>query len=224
MELIKLKDNIYYSPHEEKRDRPVLGYIRGKRYSVMVDAGASAAHISSFYSALSCAGLPMPEYTAITHWHWDHTFGMCAVEGKTIAHVNTQPKLMEMRCSDDVFSYGDERMRVEYSDAKDISIILPNILFDGNLVLNLGDISCHIISIPSPHSDDASAIWIPEGRALFLGDATSPDYFNGGVYDAGELHKMAAWLEDRDFDVCLLGHSAPLSKAELMEYLHSLME
>lgn len=224
MELIKLENNIYYSPHDENRDRPVLGYIHGKHCSAMVDAGASTAHISGFYSALSSAGLPMPEYTAITHWHWDHTFGMCAVKGKTIAHMNTRPKLAEMCNSADVFSYGDNRMRVAYTDGREIVIALPDILFDGCLVLDIGEINCHIIKIPSPHSDDAAAIWIPEEKVLFLGDATSPDYFNGGVYDVAELHKMVVWLEGCDFEVCLLGHSDPLSKAELMEYLHGLRE
>lgn len=145
MELNQITEHVYYSPHEERRDRPVLGYIRGGHSSVMVDAGASAAHGNAFYSALSGAGLPMPAYTAITHWHWDHTFGMCAAKGETIAHRNTQPRLLEMRGSEDVFSFGDERMRMEYPDAGNIEIALPDILFESHLVLNIGDIHCHII-------------------------------------------------------------------------------
>ncbi len=224
MKLNQISDRIYYFPYEQQRDRPNLGHIHGERYSVMVDAGASAAHANEFYHAVSEAVLPIPAYTAITHWHWDHTFGMCAVKGRTISHRNTRPKLIEMRGSADLFSYGDERMRLEYPDAKDIVIVLPDILFESNLVLNMGDIHCHITKIPSPHSDDGAAIWIPEEKVLFLGDAASPDYFNNGVYDAAELHKMTAWLEGCCFETCLLGHSEPLSKSELMKYLHGLKE
>lgn len=26
-------------------------------------------------------GLPLPDITAVTHWHWDHTFGLGRVRG-----------------------------------------------------------------------------------------------------------------------------------------------
>lgn len=219
MELKQITKHVYYSPHEERRDRPVLGYINGEKYSVIVDAGASAAQANAFSDAFLGSGLTVPEFVVVTHWHWDHTFGMCAVKGKTIAHRNTQAKLVEMRESKDVFSFGDERMCLEHSNAQEIQIVLPDILFETCLVLCLGDIHCHIISIPSPHSDDATAVWIPEEKVLFLGDATSPNYFNGGVYNAKLLHEMICWLENCDFNICILGHSEPLSKTEIMEYL-----
>ena len=76
MELIKITDRISYLPGEQRTDRPLLYYIRGDRYSVAVDAGNSRAHVELFYSALTAAGLPLPKLTVLTHWHWDHTFGL----------------------------------------------------------------------------------------------------------------------------------------------------
>lgn len=222
--LQRISNRIYYAPHEQRRDRPLLGYIHGKNYSVMVDAGASAAHLGAVYAALAQAGLPRPAYTVITHWHWDHSFGMCAVSGSTIAHRNTLPKLVEMRESADPFAFGDARMRNEYGNGAEIRIVLPDILFEGSLILPMGDIHGQISKIPSPHSEDGVAVWIPEEKLLFLGDATSPDYFNGGTYEARALHELIAWLESCDFETCLLGHSEPLAKDALMAYLHSLTE
>lgn len=66
MELNQLSDKIYYSPYEELRDRPNLGYIRGERYSVMVDAGASVEHANVFYRLVQDAGFSVPECTIIT--------------------------------------------------------------------------------------------------------------------------------------------------------------
>lgn len=88
----------------------------------------------------------------------------------------------------------------------------------------MGNIHCHSIKIPSPHSDDSVAVWIPEEKVLFLGDATSPDFFNNDIYDMDELNKMIDWLEDCDFETCILGHSEPLSKNELMVYLDELLD
>ena len=41
MMLKKISECIYYLPPDSETDRPVLGYIRGDRYSLMVDAGNS---------------------------------------------------------------------------------------------------------------------------------------------------------------------------------------
>ena len=67
--LKKLTDRIWYFPFEEERDRPNMGYIRGDKWSLAVDAGHSAAHTQAFYKALQENGLPLPEITVLTHWH-----------------------------------------------------------------------------------------------------------------------------------------------------------
>ena len=81
MKLYRLTERIWVYPYEETRDRPNLSYIRGDRWSLAVDAGHSEEHTRAFYRALEEAGLPLPALTVLTHWHWDHTFGMHAVHG-----------------------------------------------------------------------------------------------------------------------------------------------
>ena len=55
--LNRLTERIWVYPFEEERDRPNLGYIRGDRWSLAVDAGHSDAHVAEFYRALEDAGL-----------------------------------------------------------------------------------------------------------------------------------------------------------------------
>ena len=86
MELYLAADRIWYSAYEEERDRPCLGYIRGNKFSVAVDAGHSDEHVREFYEALERENLPLPALTVITHWHWDHAFGMHTVHGMTVAN------------------------------------------------------------------------------------------------------------------------------------------
>ena len=59
--LVRLTDRVWFLPHDEPTDRPVLGYIRGDRLSLAVDAGASPAHVADFYRALADEGLPLPD-------------------------------------------------------------------------------------------------------------------------------------------------------------------
>ena len=85
MKLNRLTERVWVFPYEEERDRPNLGYIRGDRWSLAADAGHSEAHVKEFYKALEEEGLPLPRITVLTHWHWDHTFGMHAVHGLCLA-------------------------------------------------------------------------------------------------------------------------------------------
>ena len=123
--LIRTTDRVYYYPFDDTKDRPILGYIRGDEFSVAVDAGHSAEHVADFYAAIEEEGLPLPEVTVITHWHWDHTFGMHAVAGKTVASRRTQAHLLEVieeyagavsAASQDAHANADSSHPVKYTD------------------------------------------------------------------------------------------------------------
>ncbi|WP_375345892.1 MBL fold metallo-hydrolase [Priestia megaterium] len=95
--LKKLTDHVYYFPHSEETDRPVLGLICGEKYSFIVDAGNSPAHASLFLEEVEKMGVPPIKGVAITHWHWDHTFGIHAMNKYTISHHLTKKKLAYLK-------------------------------------------------------------------------------------------------------------------------------
>ena len=97
MELKRLSEHTWYLPFEEKRDRPNLCYIHGEKLNLAVDAGHSEDHTKEFYKALEEAGLPLPDITVITHWHWDHTLGMHAVHGLTLANEKTRQHIADFK-------------------------------------------------------------------------------------------------------------------------------
>ena len=76
MGLKNLTKNIYFLPHEPEVDRPMLAYVKGDKFSLAVDAGYSKKHVQDFYRALRSCDLKEPDFTVITHWHYDHTFGL----------------------------------------------------------------------------------------------------------------------------------------------------
>ena len=49
----KLTENVYYTRPDEATDRPVMGYVRGKKFSLMVEAGNSAKTVESYSRSLS---------------------------------------------------------------------------------------------------------------------------------------------------------------------------
>ena len=91
-----LAPRVYYTECTAETDRPNLGYIRGDRYALMVDAGNSPAHTAAYLAALSERGFPPPDHVFLTHHHWDHTYGLASLAGVTaIAGERTAARMEE---------------------------------------------------------------------------------------------------------------------------------
>ena len=67
----KLTENIYYTEPHEDTDRPVMGYIRGKRLSLMAECGNSEKTVEKFNDALKEMGFKKADLAVATHYHWD---------------------------------------------------------------------------------------------------------------------------------------------------------
>ncbi len=218
MALIRLTERIWYYPFEEERDRPNLGYIRGDRWSLAVDAGHSQAHTAEFYRALEEAGLPLPSLTAITHWHWDHTFGMHAVSGLCAANGRTNAHLRDFRGRVEreglnVFLSLDESVRREYAGNRPVIITLADITFSGEMLLDLGGCPVRLFQAESPHTDDATLIYAAGEKTLFVGDAA------GGAFPTWEKDpalcaRLAQAIEETGAEICLEGHWTPETRSE----------
>ena len=175
MELIRFSSRIWYATFEEERDRPCLGYIRGDNWSVAVDAGHSDAHVDEFYDALKKEQLPLPELTVITHWHWDHSFGMHRVNGLCIANSRTNRHLKEYAAKiaaegEETFLSLDPSIRKEYEGGRPVVIVPADIEFNQTLRLDPGGLSVCLSTSVSPHTDDTTLVYIPEEKFLFVGD------------------------------------------------------
>lgn len=68
-QLKQLTERVYYMPADGDLDRPVLGYIKGDKFSLRIDAGNSASHVANFDQEVERLGLPKEAMTLITHWH-----------------------------------------------------------------------------------------------------------------------------------------------------------
>ncbi|MBR4080956.1 MAG: MBL fold metallo-hydrolase, partial [Clostridia bacterium] len=92
----RMTERCFYMSGDHATDRPSLGYVRGDRYALAVDGGNSPAHWRLMASALGAAGLPQPNLCAVTHSHWDHVYGLHAMDAQVIACRATQAQLARM--------------------------------------------------------------------------------------------------------------------------------
>ena len=225
MELTKVTDRVWFYPFEKERDRPILGYIKGDNMSIAVDAGHSDAHTKEFYSALEAAGLPLPKITVITHWHWDHTFGMHAVNGICIANDLTDSYLRQFKQKIDengteLFLSLDERIRREYEGNKPVIITFPDVVFTDELNIDAGNCPVRLLRSQAPHTDDSTLVFVQREKVLFVGDAaagTVPTWVKNPVL----CSQLADTIEALDVNVCLESHWFPETKQELIDDLRS---
>lgn len=223
MELKKLSEHIWYMPFEEERDRPNLGYVKGDKMSLAIDAGHSESHIREFYGLLQNEGLPLPSLTVLTHWHWDHTFAMHAVNGLTIANKKTNDHLLE--CMNRIQTNGPEEflniydsIRKEYAGGKEVIVVPADIVFDGDMTIDLGGCTVKILQSKAPHTDDSTLVYVCEDKALFLGDATCSEFPDGGKDKtlAGELEDKIRSIDPK---ICVEGHWQPVETEDTLSDL-----
>jgi glyoxylase-like metal-dependent hydrolase (beta-lactamase superfamily II) len=236
--LKKFSDRIYYLPCSEETDRPNLYYIKGDEKSLAVDAGNSPAHLKLFYEGIAELGFQKPDYTVITHWHWDHCFGICAVDGPVYATEMTVGELeyvstwewtyekmheREKNCEDIPFC--NENIIKEYSELTDIKVELPNVIVREKTVIDLGGVSCILEPHDSTHSRDSLFIHIPQERVLIIGDADCGDFYdNDGRYDREKLINMTDYMLSFDVDYYLIGHDDVQTRGEEEAYLKEELE
>lgn len=186
----KITEHIHMRTCQHYTDRPNIGYIRGERAALLYDAGNSEANVDMLKEELKAAGQPMPDYLALSHWHWDHSYGAAFWGCPIIAGRETDEWLRRMSR----WTWDDEAMakrvetgeditfccdmiKREYPDRSKIKIVAADVTFDGRLTIDLGGVTAELIHCKGPHSSDSVLCYVPEDRFLFLGDSNCKDLY-----------------------------------------------
>lgn len=225
MELKRLTEHIWFLPFETERDRPNLGYVKGGNWSLAIDAGHSAAHTGEFYALLEKEGLPLPDLTVLTHWHWDHTFGMHAVNGLCLANAKTNKYLSEWKAKiekngPDEFFAIHESIRKEYAGGAEVTVKQADMVFSGEITLDLGGLRVRVLQTEAPHTDDSTLICVENDKVLFFGDATCDDFFTGSK-SAELCRKLAGTIKAIAPEICVEGHWTPTDTRDTLNDLLS---
>lgn len=229
MGLNRLTDRIYFLEHDPQVDRPMLAYLKGEKFSLAIDAGYSASHVRDFYREIEAEQFKKPDFTVLTHWHYDHTFGMHAISGISIAHEKTNEFLKKQQEQAGNIDYmetlkrEDAHFRKEYNGQERVHIVLSDVTFSDKMTLDLGGMTARIFHTVSPHSEDTVCVYVPEEKTLFLGDSTSEDFFNGGYMDKDKLQALIQMIRATDCNCCMVSHCEPLTREGLLCYLESIL-
>ncbi|WP_042348843.1 MBL fold metallo-hydrolase [Bacillus massiliigorillae] len=230
--LKKLSNHIYYLPPNSDTDRPVLGIISGKQYSLIIDGGNSSNHAQVLLSQIKTKNLPPILAVFLTHWHWDHSFGLHEMNITTICHTQTKTalkKLLPFSWSDEALddrvtqgieiAFCADMIKAEYGSNREIHIRIPEITFHNEMEIDLGDIHCIVEHVGGDHSSDSSIVYIPEDKVLFLGDCLYANMYDGPYhYTIQNILALLAKIEKYDADTYVLSHQMPQSKHEFTQF------
>lgn len=186
----KFSDRIYIQPPEHFTDRPNIGLIIGDKYTLLFEAGNSAENVELLKGRLLADNLPQPNFIAISHWHWDHSFGMDAWNLPTIAGEKTNEYLKKVsgwkwddesmrqrvETGEDII-FCNEMIKREYPDRDKIKVIPADITFNDSMTIDLGGIECQLVHVAGPHAYDSVVCYIPSEKFVFLGDSNGKDLY-----------------------------------------------
>ena len=216
----KITERCYYFSGDHETDRPSLGYVRGERLSLAIDGGNSPAHWQQISSELAAAGFPQPRWCAVTHSHWDHVYGLCAMEAQVIACRRTDEQLRRMQgwqwnedsmalrleTGEDIL-FCHEHILKEYADPRQIRVRTADLVFDERLTLDLGGVHAELIRLGNSHAEDCVVVYIPEEKVVFLGDITYHDlHHKPECWHLKRREKLIAALAQLDFAWAVPGH------------------
>ena len=155
-------------------------------------------------------------YLINTHYHSDHTNGNYLFpEAEIIAH---------RLCRETLIRWGQQSLEAAKRDTPglgEVRVQLPNIVFEHDTYIHLGDRSLLLAPLPG-HTSDSIGVLIEGDKILFAGDAMLPvPYIVWG--DAGHTAHSLRTIRALKPESVIQGHGDLLLKGELGEEIESSM-
>ena len=152
-----------------------------------------------------------------THFHADHTTGTCFFpEAQVIAHRNCR-EILNTRGRASL-----QRMQARATEFEAVRLVLPNITFDDEMTLRLGQSNFMLRASPG-HSPDSIVCLVEEAEVLFAADTVMPiPYFVDG--DFADFRRSLARLLDAEYENVVQGHGDIILRGEVPEKIGSDLE
>ncbi|MEJ9115649.1 MBL fold metallo-hydrolase [Bacillus paramobilis] len=234
----KIGNSFWYMTPVSETDRPILGMVVGQEKTVMIDAGNSEEHAQLFLEMLQEQNVPSPDFVALTHWHWDHIFGLPVLQNAlTFAHAETKKEMQSLvsyEWTDEALdarvkegteiAFCADCIKKEFEEkARNIKIIPPALTFHDQIELDLGEVTCVLKHVGGDHAHDSVVIYVKEEKILFLGDCIYADIFSSKWnYTTKRTFKLIEELEAFDAETYILSHGTAISRAEFLQEMHLL--
>lgn len=224
--LKRIGGNVLYSSPYHELDQPCLYAIVGKARTLMIDGGVTPALARDFVDAVRSETGRGVDFAAVTHWHWDHTFGLAGLDAPVIARRNTAEHLKRIS---GFASWSDAALDARLRSGEEIPmcaecirkaypgvlrtgirIRMPDIIFEKTISIDLGGLVCDLVPLPPVHTNDSLAIHVPDLGLLFIGDSTGQNSYDAPAhYSAPAVLELFRIIRSYDADLIMESHAEP---------------
>ena len=191
-----------------------FGVLLGSERAAVVDTSINLSDPTKMLNFVLGRGYALVSYVLLTHGHYDHHAGtQVFAPTAVIAH-------------DEVVSFlqaeGEkefERAKRFYPEFEQVQIVYPDITFQTQMSVYLGDKTLRIFHTPG-HSPDSSCVLVEEDGILFTGDTVTTNltpFFAQG--DSGQLEESLRLIKQMEVRVLVPGHGELVSGAEVSKEL-----
>ncbi|OGO20993.1 MAG: hypothetical protein A2Z14_12555 [Chloroflexi bacterium RBG_16_48_8] len=232
--LTQITERVCLWPYHQDPNQiqPCIGVIPGDRGTVLVDAGNCLTAARQLKWALERANLPPVSRIIYTHHHWDHVYGACVFEVPAVAHRLCRDILLEEVEKPWGSKYLEDEIKknsllqVSYEardrligDWENFRIVVPEIVFDGSMVVETGEMKIVLQHVGGEHAQDSIVVKVPQAGVMFLGDCFYPPPLHLRKPDSTISIPLLASLEDETYALYVDGHSEPFTRDELLAFL-----
>jgi glyoxylase-like metal-dependent hydrolase (beta-lactamase superfamily II) len=230
MKLEKKTDSIYvFRPSNENPSAPNIGIILTKNVTILIDAGNSPKQAENVKYELNKINAPEIRNIILTHYHWDHTFGLCNYKKANIIGnkncLENMKGLKEIPWSEEYIDNDikeNPEMRKSHESKKqviknwhDFEIKLPNKIYENEKVLRIDNKKIYIYRLYGKHSNDSTIIIDEKEKIAFIGDCFYPPPIITSKGDKSFDKEVLRKLLNYDVEVYIHGHGRDLKKDDL---------
>ncbi|MCH8850142.1 MAG: MBL fold metallo-hydrolase [Chloroflexi bacterium] len=203
------------------------GLIVGPESCIVIDALFAPSMTRAFRSEIARVTEKPVRLLIETHHHIDHTAGNALFpEAQIISHANARRE--QERVGTDVLELLRPRIPDLVAETDGFELRLPDLTFDGELTLHLGDRALRLLHFGPAHTIGDALVLLPDERLLFAGDiafhGVTPLGFEGHI---GSWLDVCGRVDALEIDTIVPGHGPPGPKDDLRRmagYLRTIRE
>ncbi len=153
-------------------------------------------------------------YVINTHFHADHTTGTYLFPDAQIVSHRLCRELLDTRGRDSL-----KRMQASSPEFESVELVLPNIVFDDEITLTVGQTTFKLWSSPG-HSPDSIACLVQDVNVLFAADTIMPiPYFVDDKFD--NFVQSLERIQAQTYENIIQGHGEVILRGEVSQRIES---